>query len=229
MIFGNSEDLTRGFGVPDRGVAGADSQVCGGDHHGVRGLTEVVVADEPAAIIVILGDDHADGGGCPRDVAGAAPYGGQCAKLLPVGDDDEVPVLPVARRRRAPARLGDPVEIGVGHRIGPVGPNVSTSTDGVPGFHEQAPFLLAMSSFSTDTARILGRRTRLPSAPPRLTDGIGLWCDNDHGRFGRAGCAPRRAAYPRHQRGRAPAAAAWPLGPVTRGSPKIRVDITATR
>src|SRR5215472_18172223 len=174
MIFGNSEDLTRGFGVPDRGVAGADSQVCGGDHHGVRGLTEVVVADEPAAIIVILGDDHADGGGCPRDVAGAAPYGGQCAELLPVGDDDEVPVLPVARRGRPPACLGDSVEIGVGHRIGPVGPYVATSTDGVPGFHGQAPLRLAISSFSIEILHELRAAEHACSpAPVRLTDGTG--------------------------------------------------------
>src|SRR6516225_11584442 len=142
MIFGYSEDLARGFLVPDRGVAGSDSQVRGGDHHGERGLTEVVVADEPAAVVVILGDDHADGGGCPSDVGGAAPYGGQRAQLLPVGDDDEVPVLPVARGGRPPARLGDAVEVGVGNRIGPVGPDVATSADGVPGFHEQAPLRL---------------------------------------------------------------------------------------
>src|SRR5215469_13844340 len=118
MIFGNSEDLARGFLVPDGGVAGADSQVCGG--------------------------------GRPRDVGGAAPYCGQGAELLTVGDDDELPVLPVARGGRAPARLGDPTEIGVGHRIGPVGPDIATSTDGVPGFHEQTPLRLAMSSFSTE-------------------------------------------------------------------------------
>jgi len=66
-------------------------------------------------------------------------------------------------------------------------------------------------------------------APLNLADGIGLWCDNDRRRPGRPAGAPRRASYPHHLRGRVPSAAAWPLGPVTRASPKIRVDITATR
>src|SRR5215472_10411433 len=106
------------------------------------------------------------------------------------------------------------MEIGVGHRIGSIGPDVATSTDGVPGFHEQAPLRLAMSSFWTEILHeYLGRRTRVPSAPLRLPGGIGLWCGNDHRRPGRAAGAPQRAAYPRHQRGRPPAAAAWPLGP----------------
>src|SRR5215831_256500 len=195
MIFGHPEDLARGFLVPDRGVARSDSQVRGGDHHGERGLTEIVVADEPAAVVVILRDDHANSGGGPRDVSGAPPDGGQCAQLLPVSDDDEVPVLPVARRRRPPARLGDPVEVGVGNRIGPIGPDVAPSTDGVPGFHGQAPLLLAMSSVSVEILHeLLATEHTCSPAPLGLPAGIDLWCDNDHGRPGRPASAPRRAA-----------------------------------
>src|SRR5262249_48285192 len=71
-------------------------------------------------------------------------------ELLPVGDDDEVPVLPVARRRGAPACLGDPVEVGGGNGVRSVRAHVPPGADGVPGLHvnsftTSAPVLRQMS------------------------------------------------------------------------------------
>ena len=70
-----------------------------------------------------------------RDVAGALPHRGQLGQLLAVGDDDEVPLLAVRRRRRAPPGLEDAIEVGRLDRLVGVGPHVAAGPDGVPCLH----------------------------------------------------------------------------------------------
>src|SRR5580700_4893878 len=72
----HAEDRARGLLIAHRGVAGADAEVGRGEHHGVRGLAQVVLVDDPAALVVGLRNDQREGGGRPGDVAGAAPDGG---------------------------------------------------------------------------------------------------------------------------------------------------------
>src|SRR5690242_152528 len=103
----DAEDRAGPVLVADRGVAGAHAEVGRREHHGVGGLAQVVVVDQAGAVVVGLRDDDRDGGGRPGDVPGAAPHLGQRAELVRVGDDDEVPVLPVGGRRRPPGGFGD--------------------------------------------------------------------------------------------------------------------------
>jgi hypothetical protein len=135
MVVGDAEDLAGLLLVADRGVAGADAEVSGGEHDRIGRLTEVVLVNHLAALVRGLREYQGDGRGRARDVPGALPDGRQGLELLPVSDDDEVPVLPVARRRGAPAGLGDPVEVGGGDGLRQVRAHVPPGPDGVPGFH----------------------------------------------------------------------------------------------
>jgi aminoglycoside phosphotransferase (APT) family kinase protein len=200
VVVGHAEDLARRLLVADRGVTAADAEVRGGDHDGVRGLAQVVVADELAVLVVVLRDDQRDGGRCPGDVAGAPPHGRHRPQLLPVGDDDEFPVLPVARGGRSPARFGDAVEVGVRNRVGPVAADVAAGADGVPGLHGSFPFcwlrppcwLLQLSQASQ----------RFPGRCDAESPFCGLTTAEVRG------SAPRRRGeqrvQPRNQHGRAP-------------------------
>ena len=143
VVVGHAEDLAGGLLVAHRGVPRSDTEVRGGDHHRVRGLAQVVLADDPAVVVVVLRDDQREGGGRPGDVAGAAPDGGQRLQLLAIRHEDEVPVLPVGRRGRPPARFGDAFEVGVRDRVRLVAADVAAGTDGVPGFHGSFPLRLS--------------------------------------------------------------------------------------
>src|SRR5580692_7814918 len=57
VIVGHAEDLAGLLLVADRGMAGADAEVGGGDHHGVGGLPEVVGIDQARVVVVDYGDD----------------------------------------------------------------------------------------------------------------------------------------------------------------------------
>src|SRR5580704_17197847 len=60
MVVGHAEDLTGPLLVADRGMAGADAEVGGRDHHGVGGLPKVVSVDQASVVIVDYGDDQRD-------------------------------------------------------------------------------------------------------------------------------------------------------------------------
>src|SRR3984957_16241440 len=135
VIVGHAEDLAGRRLVADRGVPGADAEVSGGDHHGVGGLPEVVGIDQASVVVVDYGDDQRDRGGRAGDVPCAAPDRRQRAELVRVGDDDEIPMLPVGRRRSAPGCLRDPVQVLGRHRVGSIAADVTPGTDGVPGLH----------------------------------------------------------------------------------------------
>jgi hypothetical protein len=63
VIAGYAQDLTGRILVADRGMAGADAEVGGGDGHGVGGLPEVVVVEEAGTVAL----------GMTRAMAAAAP------------------------------------------------------------------------------------------------------------------------------------------------------------
>ena len=69
------------------------------------------------------------------DVRRAAPDLRELRQLRAIGHEHEVPGLPVARRGSAPARLQDPVEIGVRERPLVEHAHVAPRPDRVPGFH----------------------------------------------------------------------------------------------
>jgi phytoene dehydrogenase-like protein len=135
VVVGDAEDLAGLLLVADRGVAGADAQVRRGQHDRVGGLAEVVLVHHLGALVLGVREDERDRRGGARDVPRALPDRRQRLELLRVGDDDEVPVLPVARRRGPPAGLGDPVEIGGGNGVLRVRAHVPPGADGVPGLH----------------------------------------------------------------------------------------------
>jgi hypothetical protein len=95
VIAGHAEDLAGPVLVADGGMAGADAEIGGGESHRVGGLPEVVVIEEPGAVVIGPGDRQREGGGGSGDVPRAAPDAGQRAEPVRVGDDDEVPVLPL--------------------------------------------------------------------------------------------------------------------------------------
>src|ERR1700744_3257416 len=116
-------------------MAGGDAHMRGRGHHGGGRLPEVGIVDEAGAVVVGLGDDQRDRRGGPGDVPRAAPYLGQLAELIRIGDDDEIPVLAIRSRWRPPACLRDPVEVGGRHRAGLVAAHVAPGADGIPGLH----------------------------------------------------------------------------------------------
>ena len=61
-VRGVSEDSAGEVLVAHRGVAGADSEVGGCEHHGHRGLTEVVLEPVAVELVCRLGRDKGDGG-----------------------------------------------------------------------------------------------------------------------------------------------------------------------
>jgi hypothetical protein len=90
--------------ITNRGVTRSDAEIGGRKHDVRRGLTEVVLQPRPMLIVVGHGRDQRDGRGRPGYVAGALPYLREISQGVAVRDDDEVPRLPVARRRsRRPA------------------------------------------------------------------------------------------------------------------------------
>jgi hypothetical protein len=98
-------------------VTAADTEVGGGERHRHDRLAEVKLG--PVELVVGRRPDHDDGRGRLGDVRGPAPHPGQRAQLLAVGDEDEVPRLPVLRGGGPAARLEDLVQ--VGRRDGLVG------------------------------------------------------------------------------------------------------------
>ena len=120
-------------------MAGADSEVGGREHHGHRRLTEVVLEPVSVELVGGFGRDKGDRGRRLGDVAGVLPDLGQPRELVAVGDDDEVPRLPVARRRGPAAGLEDLVEMVRRQRVCGKAADVAPGSDGVPGLHA-APF-----------------------------------------------------------------------------------------
>src|SRR3954452_7147988 len=136
VAVGEAEDLARLVLVADRRVPGADAQVGRGDHH-ERGRLAEVVGDALADLVVgrVLGD-QGDGRRRAGDVRAALRPGlGQLDELLAVGDDDEVPRLPVRRGRRPPAGLEDLLELLAGDGLVGVLAHVAACPDGVPCLH----------------------------------------------------------------------------------------------
>src|SRR3954451_19161000 len=135
VAVGQAEDLARLVLVADRRVPGADAQLGRGDHH-ERGRLADVVADAPGLLVVWLLGDQGDGRRRAGEVRAAPrPRLGQLDELLAVGDDDEVPRLPVRRRRRPPAGLEDALEVVAGDRLVGVLAHVAARPDDVPGLH----------------------------------------------------------------------------------------------
>src|SRR3984885_4461022 len=68
------------------------------------------------------------------DVA-TCPAPGQVNELRAVGDQDEVPRLPVLRGRGPAPRLEDPVQVGRGNRVAGEGPDVAPRGNCLPSLH----------------------------------------------------------------------------------------------
>ena len=99
VVVGDAEDRAGLVLVADRGMAGADAEVGGRDHHGHRGLAQVVLIEELASLIGRHGGNQRDSRRSRRDVPRALPHGGQFLQSLRIGDDHEIPGLAVRRRR----------------------------------------------------------------------------------------------------------------------------------
>ena len=143
VVGGHAEDLAGLVLVADRGVAGADAEVGGGERHGVGGLPEVVVVDEAGAVVVgprgrparwrrplrRCAPRRARRSDSARSWSGSVTMTkSQCCRLDADG----------ARQ----ACLRDPVEVGGRHRVGLVAADVAPGTDGVPGLHGGLSFIV---------------------------------------------------------------------------------------
>lgn len=78
-------------------MAGSESEIGGHQHHRDRGLPEIEVED-PLPLGGSLRRDEGDGGGGVGYVPRSLPYAGQLAQQVAVGDNNEVPRLPIAGR-----------------------------------------------------------------------------------------------------------------------------------
>jgi len=88
-----AQDLPGELDVRDPGVAAADAEVGGGEGHRHHRLPEVELG--PVELVVLGGGDHHNGGGRLGDVRRPAEDPRQLTQLRAVGDEDEVPRLPV--------------------------------------------------------------------------------------------------------------------------------------
>src|SRR5262245_18185285 len=106
-----AEQLLRQVLVLYRGMARAEPQIGGGDGDRHGRLPEVVLEETRSARLVGTRGDDCDRRGGTGDMTRAAPHSGQSLQPRAIGDNDEVPRLPVACRGRAPAGLEDLVEV----------------------------------------------------------------------------------------------------------------------
>jgi hypothetical protein len=115
-------------------VTAADAQVGGGQRHRHHRLAEVELS--PAELVIGRGADHRDGGRGSGYVSGAPPDPGQLAEPGALGDQDEVPWLPVLRGRGPAAGLQDLVQVRRRYRLAGERPHVAARGNSVPGLHE---------------------------------------------------------------------------------------------
>ena len=132
LVLGKAEQPPRELLIADGRVAAPDAQAGGREHDAHRRLAEV---ERGATLLVRCRRDQRDGRRGPRHVAGAPPDFGQLGQLLAVGDDDEVPRLPVPRGRGPPGGLQDLVEGGGRDRPAVECPDVAARPDRVPDGH----------------------------------------------------------------------------------------------
>src|SRR4051812_17859176 len=120
------------------GMTRSDPEIGGRKHDVRRGLTEVVL--EPGAMPIILGhgSDQRDRRGRPGYVAGTLPYLREFDQVVAVGDNDEVPRLPVVRRRGPPSRFEYSLELVAGYRFIAKLAHVTTRPDRIPRLHVTA-------------------------------------------------------------------------------------------
>jgi len=135
MVVGHAQDRAGLVLVSYRGMASADAQVGGSEQHRVGRLAEIVLIDEPRTLVGRRGSNQRDGGRGVGYVACSLPDASQLSELLPVGYDDEVPVLPVGCGRSTPPGLGDPRKMLLGHWLGCVTADIATDADRIPGLH----------------------------------------------------------------------------------------------
>src|SRR5581483_3532901 len=134
-VVGEAEDPTRKLLILNRRMAGADAEIGGHEHHRHRRVPQVVLQEAAPALVLRDRRDDRDRGGCTGDMPGSLPDARELSQLLAVGHDDEVPRLPVLRRRRKPAGLQDPPEVGLAHRPRVELTDVSARPQRVPGLH----------------------------------------------------------------------------------------------
>src|SRR5262249_57020379 len=117
-------------------------------------LTEIEELELSCAAVVEQLRDDGDRGGRAGDVR-EPPHLRELHETLPVRHEHEVPRLPVDRRRRAPSRLEDPVEILGGDRPAVELAHVATRPDRLPRLHPDV-----------STRRAARARTSTPAPPP---------------------------------------------------------------
>src|ERR1700684_265973 len=86
-------------------MTAADAKVGRGDHDADRGPPEVILAVIALASVSGHRRHQGDGRSRPGHVPGPLPHPGELLQLIPVGDDHEVPRLPVPRGRPTAASL----------------------------------------------------------------------------------------------------------------------------
>jgi hypothetical protein len=127
-ILGQAEHVAGELLVADARVAAADTDVGRRKLDEGSRLAEVEAGGQFSSRIVEDRQGQGDRRGRVGDVLAARPDPRETLELLAVGDEDEVPGLPVFRRRGEAAGGEDPVEIGVLDRL------VGELTDVATGF-----------------------------------------------------------------------------------------------
>jgi hypothetical protein len=128
-VLGQAEHVSGELLVADTRVAAADGDVGRRELDEGRRLAEVEVRDQLSARVVQDRQGQGDRRSRVGDVLAAPPDLREPLELLPVGDEDEVPGLPVFGRRGEAAGGKDPVEIGVRDRLVGEPADVATGFD----------------------------------------------------------------------------------------------------
>ena len=98
VVVGDTQDRAGLVLVADRRMAGADAEVGGLEHHGHRGLPQVVLVEELPSLIGRHRGNQCDRSRSRRDMARALPDSGQFLQPIRIRDDHEIPGLTVRRR-----------------------------------------------------------------------------------------------------------------------------------
>ncbi|MCU1346117.1 MAG: hypothetical protein JWL70_2383 [Acidimicrobiia bacterium] len=135
VVGGETKDGAGFVLIADGGVTAANAKVGGGQQDRVGRLAEVVAVEGEEPFFFGFGNEEHDCGLGSGDVPGALPHVAESNELCSLGHDDELPALPIRRRRRSPPGLQNLVEVVAGDRLVGIGPHVAPGADRIPRFH----------------------------------------------------------------------------------------------
>jgi hypothetical protein len=121
--------------VADDGMTAADAEIGGCDHHAHRNLAEVELLDLSRALVPHDRRHESDRRDGSSNMPSVLPDLGELTEPPAIRHEDEVPRLPVTRRRRPSPGLQDPLQTLLDDRLLVELAHITARPDCIPGLH----------------------------------------------------------------------------------------------